>query len=107
MAWGRIGRLVQDTQGNLYGTTFGGGSYPGAICGGLGDNYGENCGAVFKLSPNSDGTWAQSLVHSFNEADGAVARSLAIDAQGNLYGIATFGGSNKCLAAAVHYIRWT
>ncbi len=64
MVWGPSEAWFEDTQGNLYGTTFGGGSYPGTVCGGLGDNYGWNCGAIFKLSPNSDGTWTESILYS-------------------------------------------
>jgi len=44
------GALVFDSTGNLYGTTYIGGS--GTNCGPLG------CGTVFKLKPNSDGSWS-------------------------------------------------
>jgi uncharacterized repeat protein (TIGR03803 family) len=44
-------------RGNLYGTTDGGGA----------DGY----GVVFKLAPNPDGTWTESVLHSFTGgADG-------------------------------------
>src|SRR5208283_5031095 len=42
------GNLIQDEAGNLYGTTYGGG---------------YNCGIVFKLGPNPDGTWAYSILY--------------------------------------------
>jgi uncharacterized repeat protein (TIGR03803 family) len=76
--------LVFDTAGNLYGTTLGGGAY--------------SEGAVFKLTPNGDGTWTESTLYSFcsqpNCADGYFPRSdLILDHSGNLYGTTVFGGS--------------
>jgi uncharacterized repeat protein (TIGR03803 family) len=54
---GPYGNLVFDAAGqNLYGTTVAGGS--GAECPG-------GCGVVFKLAPNSDGSWTESVLHSF------------------------------------------
>jgi uncharacterized repeat protein (TIGR03803 family) len=94
------GGLIQDTRGNLYGVTFGGGANPGAVCGGLGNDYGENCGSVFKLSPSSGGGWTESTVYSFKGgADGATPSQspLTMDAQGNIYGTAVFHGSPQCL----------
>ena len=56
-----IAGLVFDVAGNLYGTTYGG---PGSGCA-------EGCGVVFKLAPNSDGTWTESVLYSFTGgADG-------------------------------------
>jgi uncharacterized repeat protein (TIGR03803 family) len=84
--------LVFDSAGNLYGTTLNGGTG----CGGAG------CGTVFKLSPNGDGTWTESVLHNFCSrsgcADGnSVGRGpLAIDAAGNLYGTTYFGGIHPC-----------
>src|SRR6266702_2010809 len=43
--------LIFDGAGNLYGTTVGGGAFGG--------------GTVFKLTPNSDGSWTESVLHSF------------------------------------------
>ena len=37
----------------------------------LSDNY----GTVFKLAPNQDGSWTESVLHSFNGSDGVVCRS--------------------------------
>jgi len=84
--------LVFDSAGNLYGTTLNGGTG----CGGGG------CGTVFKLSPNGNGTWAESVLHSFcslsgcADGDAPYRGPLAIDAAGNLYGTAYFGGSHPC-----------
>jgi uncharacterized repeat protein (TIGR03803 family) len=87
------GNMVRDAQGNIYGTTDGGGSYPGLTCEGL---LVFNCGTVFKLSPNSDGSWTESTFYNFTGgSDGWLPISLAIDTQGNLYGAATGGGSGS------------
>ena len=73
--------LVFDTDGNLYGTTYQGGAY----------KYG---GVVFKLAPNPDGTWTESVLHSFTGgADGwEPVAGLILDATGNLYGTTGGGG---------------
>ena len=43
--------LIFDAAGNLYGTTFAGGTYGG--------------GTVFELSPISGGGWSEEILHSF------------------------------------------
>jgi uncharacterized repeat protein (TIGR03803 family) len=74
--------LIFDGAGNLYGTTELGGS---AAC---------DCGVVFELAPNSDGTWTESVLHSFTNADGYYPNAgLILDTAGNLYGTTTFGGA--------------
>ena len=73
--------LVQDAAGNLYGTASSGGA--------------SAAGVVFKLAPNPDGSWTESVLYSFTgNADGAspLAR-LIFDKAGNLYGTATAGGT--------------
>src|SRR5437763_11204637 len=65
--------LVMDKQGNLYGVTIGGGAY--------------GYGTVFELSPNADGTWAETILHSFmaNDINGSLPTgTLLLDAAGNL-----------------------
>ena len=73
--------LVADQHGNLYGTTFNG----GGAC---------NCGVVFELTPNQNGSWTESVLWTFTGgADGASPYSgMIIDSQGNLYSTATAGG---------------
>lgn len=70
--------LIFDTAGNLYGTAPNGGAYGN--------------GVVFKLKPNSDGTWTESVLQSFSFS-GALAE-LMFDPAGNLYGTNSFGGSH-------------
>jgi uncharacterized repeat protein (TIGR03803 family) len=77
--------LIFDAAGNLYGTTeYGGGS---SACNG-------GCGVVFKLQPNSSGSWTESVLHRFaNVADGAFPfGSLVFDVARNLYGTTGGGG---------------
>ena len=76
------GALILDKQGNLYGTTAGGGAYGGA--------YGH--GMVFKLSSSGE----ETLLHSFGgqSADGILPLgSLIFDKQGDLYGTTSAGGA--------------
>jgi len=74
--------LIVDTDDNLYGTTLDGGKY--------------RRGTVFELAPNPDGTWTESLLHSFrgNDRDGGDPSSrLMRDAAGSLYGTTPAGGA--------------
>jgi uncharacterized repeat protein (TIGR03803 family) len=65
--------LIFDVAGSLYGTTaFGGGTYDG--------------GTVFKLTPNSGGSWTESVLYAFENEGEAPSASLIFDAAGNLYG---------------------
>jgi hypothetical protein len=74
------GGMIFDAAGSLYGPTWSGGTY--------------GYGVVFKLTPNQDGSWTESVIHNFNGSDGAnPARSLISDPTGNLYGITTAGGA--------------
>src|SRR5262249_51458710 len=52
-----LASLVEDQQGNLYGTTVTGGTY--------------NQGCVFKLSRSSQGGWSETVLYSFQGPDGA------------------------------------
>lgn len=76
--------LIEDSAGNLYGTTVNGGPPTGACR--LG------CGTVFRLTPAS-GEWQESVLYTFTGgSDGAIPYAgVAMDAAGNLYG-ATIGG---------------
>src|SRR6202034_343046 len=72
--------VVMDTAGNLYGSAGG-----GCI---------EECnGTIFKLSPNSNGTWSESILYTFlGGTDGGFPSALAVDGAGNLFGTTTSGG---------------
>jgi len=76
-----LASLISDASGNLYGTTRSGGA--------------DNCGVVFELTPNSSGSWTETVLHSFVESPsdgcGPVA-GLVFDLAGNLYGTAGLGG---------------
>jgi hypothetical protein len=78
-----LGGVIRDSAGNLYGTTPGGGLY--------------GWGGVFEVTPSGTGS-TEKLIYSFQgTSDGALpSASLALDASGNLYGVAQFGGSNNC-----------
>ncbi len=72
---------IFDAKGNLYGVTNLGGLIGGCRS--------EGCGTLYQLKPNSDGTWAETVIHAFNGSDGAYpSASPILDAQGNLYGSA-------------------
>ncbi len=66
------GGLIFDRDGNLYGTTGGGGAY--------------NSGTVFKMTPNSDGTWTERIIYQFRPKDGSPIVHLVFDQASNLYG---------------------
>ena len=76
--------LARDAAGNLYGTTFRGGS--------------SDAGVVFKLS-HSAGQWKESVLHAFTGGrDGSSANyGVILDNAGNLYGVAQFGSGGGCI----------
>jgi uncharacterized repeat protein (TIGR03803 family) len=76
--------LTFDAAGNLYGTTEHGGAYEMGVG-----------GTVFKLAPGANGTWKETILHSFNlrSKDGAAPHARVIlDKAGNLYGTTAGGG---------------
>lgn len=77
--------LLLDSSGNLYGTTWDGGS---TLCG-------DGCGTAYKLSP-STGAWIETILHAFNSLDGQnLLAGLILDAQGSLYGATYTGGTGN------------
>ncbi len=94
--------LIFDRAGNLYGTTFGGGT----------GNCQGGCGTVYKLTP-SNGTWTESVLHNFTTEGGDGQRpwgGVIFDQSGNLYGtttngpFGTFGTIYKLIPAG---LTWT
>jgi uncharacterized repeat protein (TIGR03803 family) len=79
------GPLVSDQAGNLYGTTFYGGT--------------DGLGTVFELSPNGQGGWTESILYSFTGgADGqGPMTGLVLDGQGNLFGTTLGIDGNNCV----------
>lgn len=67
---------IFDSAGNLYGSTTEGGPH--------------DYGVVFKLTPQSNGTWSESLLYAFTGAGGVAAPigNLTFDSAGNIYGVA-------------------
>ena len=85
-----LGGLVFDSTGNFYGATEGGPGnneycFPG-------------CGTVYRMSPNSDGSWTQTLLYTFAGGPDAADPNgdLVLDGQGNLYGTSYYGGLTNC-----------
>ena len=74
------GALTLDSAGNLYGTTSEGGS--------------EGNGNVFELTPNSDGSWKETVIHNFTGNGGRYPLAGVIsDSAVNLYGTTSYGGT--------------
>jgi uncharacterized repeat protein (TIGR03803 family) len=68
--------VIFDREGNLYGTTFEGGS---TNC----EAFGDGCGVVFELSPTEKEPWKETVLLMFQGTDGSNP-----DSAGNLYGCA-------------------
>ena len=78
-----LANLIFDSSGNLYGTTYGGGS---------------SHGVVFALSPPSGtGSWTESVLYTFTgHADGGYPYAgLTFDSKGNLFGTTAIGGDRS------------
>lgn len=74
------GKLLFDSAGNLYGTTYTAGD---PSC---------TCGVVYELSPSAGG-WTYRLLHTFDGPTGRwPSAGLVMDTAGNLYGTTSAGG---------------
>src|ERR1039458_2139898 len=77
--------VIRDSAGNLYGTTWAGGT--------------GGAGVVYKLDPaiQTPGGWLETVLYSFTGgADGGYPNAGVIrDSAGNLYGTTTYGGSGE------------
>ncbi len=96
-----IGKLLVDAGGNLYGTTYAGGS---GSCALEGENLG--CGTVFKLAP-SGSAYTESFVYSLTGGaagfyPGAInGGGVIADSSGALYGSIAFGGKG-CVRGSIN-----
>ena len=80
-----IASLTSDASGNLYSTTRDGGA--------------TGAGTVFELSHNLDGSWSETILHSFTSysPDGSSpAAGVTFDSAGNIYGTTAAGGEGVC-----------
>ncbi|MGA2372041.1 MAG: choice-of-anchor tandem repeat GloVer-containing protein [Candidatus Korobacteraceae bacterium] len=81
------GTLTMDRAGNLYGTTYGGGSG----CNGYG------CGTVFKLTHKNSG-WILTPLYKFQAGDDGEfpTAGVTLGPDGSLYGTTNVGGGGPC-----------
>jgi uncharacterized repeat protein (TIGR03803 family) len=79
-----VGGVISDTAGNLYGTTVYGGD--------VGCAPPIGCGTVFKLSPNADGKWVETILRAFFVEQKFPLSRLVFDNAENLYGTTRSGG---------------
>ena len=79
-----FGGLNWDAAGNLYGTTYFGGT--------------AGMGTVFRLTPGPNGKWQEDVLYSFQGGtDGSLPTStLVFDTRGNLLGTTSTGGRPSC-----------
>jgi uncharacterized repeat protein (TIGR03803 family) len=81
--------ITVDSKGNVYGTTL----YSGT-----------SSGTVFELSPQPDGSWKETILYDFPNAEtngGAPVGGVTFDNLGNLYGTASAGGDPNCNCGVV------
>jgi uncharacterized repeat protein (TIGR03803 family) len=85
--------LVQATDGDLYGTTSGGGTRSNPNCS-------SGCGTVFKITPEG----ALTTLHNFDWTDGAFLRAALVQASdGNFYGTTPQGGTGSNPNCSYYY----
>ncbi len=75
---------VFDAAGNLYGTTFEGGSGSCSVC-----------GTAFKLTPTESGPWLETVLHDFGSRRGDAGTpesGVVLDKYGNIFGTGDLGG---------------
>lgn len=89
-----VSTLTLDSSGNLYGTSYGGPA-------GVGD-CGFPCGAIYKLTHGTGGSWTQSVVYAFTGGAGGdiMQAGVTLNAAGDIFGTTVGGGvengTNAC-----------
>ncbi len=94
------GALFMDAKGSLYGTTASGG-----CCGGV----------VFKLTPQTDGRWKETILYEFPGGTNGFEPNAGVvmDKAGNLYGTTDYGGDPNCGCGIIYKLspgpkgKWT
>jgi uncharacterized repeat protein (TIGR03803 family) len=84
------GSLLQDSAGNLYGTTSVGGA--------------AGSGIVYRLTRQSNGHWKETILRSFTggaSGDGP-GGGVVMDPGGDLYGVTVAGGDRNCQCGVVY-----
>jgi uncharacterized repeat protein (TIGR03803 family) len=86
--FGPTSGVTRDSEGNLYGTTTGGGDVTCSPF--FGDPVPTGCGVVYELTPSQ----IYTVLHAFiGGSDGASPNAgVILNPEGNLYGTTTFGG---------------
>jgi len=94
-----LSQLVFDSAGNLYSTTADGGNLATPKC--QYTNF-PGCGVVFKLTHADAAPWTETVLTTFDVADGAGPESnLLLDSAGNVYGMTNYGGDAACTCGVV------
>jgi uncharacterized repeat protein (TIGR03803 family) len=83
--------LTLDSHGDLYGTTYLGGT--------------NNVGTVFKLTPTSSGTWRETILYNFTDYQNcyAPASGVLLGANGDMYGTTLVGGTGATFPLGCAY----
>jgi uncharacterized repeat protein (TIGR03803 family) len=81
--------LTIDSAGNLYGTTFAGGTADHCLL-----YYQPGCGTIYQLSPSGSGTFVENILYTFKGTSEGVEPTAGVtfDSTGNLYGVTLYGG---------------
>jgi uncharacterized repeat protein (TIGR03803 family) len=86
---GPIPGVVLDKSGNVYGTTYNGGTSKNGCF--------NACGTVYRIAPQPGGNWKESVIYDFAITGGQTgynpSAGLILDAAGHLYGTTVKGGA--------------
>jgi uncharacterized repeat protein (TIGR03803 family) len=90
------GGVVQDSKGNLYGATRGGGTY--------------GVGTIYELSPpvQVGGAWTKTTIYNFlswGNTGNIPSSDLTMDGTGALYGTTYVGGDSRCVCGVVYKLK--